>query len=124
MCTMEARPPVFNFKIIDKRNGKDLFFGSNPTYSVNQLLLLQTYNNYIDTVRCRLDTLNHIVRFAGFAGNNTLVLKIKDISVDTIKVEKINRISNAPCSGTYVSAVAVNGQFVNADKNQNIIIGK
>ncbi|MFI5138515.1 MAG: hypothetical protein ACHQIM_11880 [Sphingobacteriales bacterium] len=52
--------PNLNFRVVDKTNKQDLFFGSGAPYKISQLVMRHIVNGVPDTALLRVDTINHI----------------------------------------------------------------
>ncbi len=77
--------PHIQFRVVDKTTGEDLFFGDAAKYKISQIQTFHYTNGYFDTLRLRVDSINHTF-FMGISQihtPDTVTMQIANLSKDT-----------------------------------------
>ena len=121
--------PSFNFQVIDKNTGTDLFFSPSPAYSLNDIkIVFKTHENKLDSIsppqRTNTGTGSHFVYIIPFSKvSDTCYIKIKGLKTDTV-VSTLERIKTECSSNDAVIKVQVNKEAAIVNSNKTIIVIK
>lgn len=112
-CTAELKSYAFNFKIIDKSNGRDLFFGDPPAYSTDVLVVSMMRDNSMQKLTLESKTEDSKGKYFSTTilpvdKLQTLVVKIADLPADTLKITNVQE-RDVPCPQWIAGDVVFNG---------------
>jgi hypothetical protein len=121
--------PSFNFQVVDKNTGTDLFFSPSPAYSLNDIkIVFKNHENKLDSISPPLKTntatgshFMYIIPFSKIA--DTCYIKIKALKTDTV-ISTIERVKTECSSNDAVIKVQVNKEAAIINSNKTIIVIK
>lgn len=121
--------PSFNFQVIDKNTGTDLFFSPSPAYSLNDIkIVFKNHDNKLDSISPPLNTNNgtgshfmYIIPFSRMA--DTCYIKIKTLKTDTV-ISTIERVKTECSSNDAVIKVQLNKEAAVVNSNKTILVIK
>jgi hypothetical protein len=121
--------PSFNFQVVDKNTGTDLFFSPSPAYSLNDIkIVFKNHDNKLDSISPPLSTNNgagshfmYIIPFSRMA--DTCYIKIKTLKTDTV-ISTIERVKTECSSNDAVIKVQLNKEAAMVNSNKTIVVIK
>lgn len=105
--------PSFDFKLVDKATGTDLFFSAQPTYSLNDIkIVFKNSNNKVDSLAPpqKIDNgsgehFRYII--PGNHATDTCFIKIKNLKTDTV-ISMVETIKGECSSSVAIIRIQVN----------------
>jgi hypothetical protein len=121
--------PSFNFQMVDKTTGADLFFSAQPAYTLNDIkVIFKNSNNKVDSLAPPQkindgsgDHFKYII--PGNHAMDTCFIKIKSLKTDTI-ISTLETIKGECSSSIAVINVQVNKQAPFKYSNGGMVIIK
>lgn len=119
--------PGFNFQMVDKTSGGDLFFSSKPAYSLNDIkVVFKTGMNKIDSIappqRTGTGAGQHFVYVIPFNKTaDTCYIKIKNLKTDTV-ISTIAKVKTECSTNDVVIKVQVNKNTPVAYSNTDVVV--
>lgn len=105
------------FKILDKTSNRDLFFGKQAKYRINQLKISHIVNGHPDTAQSliHIDSATRVFTTNVLYENDldTMIMHVANLKPDTLYLA--TRLSNNCCSHIYVSSVTLLGKVIYSD---------
>jgi len=105
--------PGFNFQVVDKTSGADLFFGVQPTYTLNDIkVVFKNASNKVDSLAPPQKINTGSVEYFHYIipGNHaidTCFIKIKNLKTDTV-ISTLETIKGECSSSISVIRIQVN----------------
>lgn len=121
--------PSFNFQVIDKSTGADLFFSPSPAHPLNDIkIVFKTREGKLDSISPPLHTNtgtgNHFVYIVPFnKEKDTCYIKIRNLKTDTI-VSTIEKIKTECSSNDAVVKVHLNKETPVVNSGKTVIVIK